>query len=276
MEAGTHRPAPDTEQTDVVFMLRFLDMPATARKSKRSVVEQDAESLVRAVEAARSSMGLTKAQLARRSQLPQETVRRLLSAAGGNPTLGTMLAILRPMGLGLQLANLPAPVDEAPTDPDLVRVWLAHLGAPLYGTSSLNKESVPRPERVLADALELARADATVARALPVAVWRARATLNMAELRRLAGQRGQARTLGFFLDLTSELSGDRSLARAARPLRQRRSSRRASQFFPVRSRMERRLAEAKTPAVARRWNFRMNMSVDSFASMFRKATEQPS
>jgi len=75
-----------------------------------------------------------------------------------------------------------------------------------------------------------------------------------------------------FLELTAELSGDRSLAREARPLaREERRRKRASQFFKLRSATERRLAELKTPAVARQWGFRMNMSGDSFASMFRKA-----
>jgi transcriptional regulator with XRE-family HTH domain len=234
---------------------------------------QEASGVMRAVEAARSSRGLTKAELARRSGIPPETVRRLLSTGSANPTLETVLGLLRPLGLGLGLAELPNPVEEAPADPELVRVWLAHLGAPLYGTSSMKRESVPRPEHVLAEALQLAREDATVARALPVAVWRTREAVDMAELRRMAAQRGQVRTLGFFLELTSELSGDTSLAREAHKVRPRSKPRRAVQFFRVRSRLERRLAEAKTPDVARRWNFRMNMSLDSFTSMFRKAKD---
>lgn len=130
---------------------------------------------------------------------------------------------------------------------------------------------VPRAEYVLAEALKLARQDATVARALPVALYRNRERLDLAELRRLAGERGEGRALGFFLELTAELAGDPSLARAARPLRPRRPRQRATQFFPVRSRLERRLAEDKTPSVARRWDFRMNMGLDTFEGMFRKA-----
>jgi DNA-binding phage protein len=237
-------------------------------------VEQEPAAVMRALEAARSARGLTKAELARRSQLPPETVRRLLSAGGGNPTLETVLGMLRSMGLGLKLAELPGAVEPARADPESVRVWLSQLGAPLFGTSATTVDEAPRPEYVLAEALELSRADAAVARALPLALWRSRSALNMAELRRLATERGQALTLGFFLELTAELSGDGSLRRAARPLRPPRKPRRARQFFRVRSRLERRLAEEKTPAVARRWNFRMNMSLDSFASMFRKAAEQ--
>ena len=108
-----------------------------------------------------------------------------------------------------------------------------------------------------------------MARALPFALYRTRKRLDFSLLRRLARERGQGRTLGFFLDLTAELSGDRSLAREARPLAgEARRRVRASQFFKLRSATERRLAELKTPPVARRWGFRMNMSADSFASMF--------
>jgi len=73
-------------------------------------------------------------------------------------------------------------------------------------------------------------------------------------------------------NVTHSWVGERSLAREARPLvREAPRRERASQFFKLRSATERRLAELKTPPAARRWGFRMNMSADSFASMFRKA-----
>jgi len=124
----------------------------------------------------------------------------------------------------------------------------------------------------LAEALALARRDSAVARVLPVVFHRLRRRLDFDVLRRMARERGQARVLGFFLELTSELSGNAVLAREARPLAgEARRRRRASQFFKLHSATERRLAELKTPPVARRWGFRMNMSSDSFASMFHKA-----
>jgi hypothetical protein len=43
-----------------------------------------------------------------------------------------------------------------------------------------------------------------------------------------------------------------------------------TQFFQPTTRRERQLAELKTPEVARKWGFRMNMGLDSFASMFEK------
>jgi hypothetical protein len=217
-------------------------------------------------------MGMSKAELARRGRLPPETVRRLLTSQEANPHLSLVVDLLRPAGLGLFVGKLDVPAENAPADPQRVQAWLAHVGAPLYGSTAVNASDVPPPEWVLAEGLALARDDATLARALPVALYRTRKRLDFSLLRRLARERGQGRTLGFFLDLTAELSGDRSLAREARPLlREARRRVRASQFFKPRSATERRLAELKTPPVARRWGFRMNMSADSFASMFRKA-----
>jgi hypothetical protein len=228
--------------------------------------------VLKALEGARARMGMSKAELARRGRLPAETVRRLLTSPDANPHFSMVADLLRPAGLGLFVGKRDVPAENAPADPERVQAWLAHLGAPLYGSTAVKASEVPPPERVFAEALPLARREAALARALPSALYRARNQLDFSLLRRLAKERGQARTLGFFLDLTAELSGDRSLAREARSLvREARRRERATQFFKLRSATERRLAELKTPAVARRWGFRMNLSADSFASMFRKA-----
>jgi len=230
---------------------------------------QDALSIL---ESARASMGMSKAELARRGRLPPETVRRLLTSKEVNPLFSMLADLLKPAGLGFFVGKVDVPPENAPADPELVQAWLAHLGAPLYGSTAVDRGDVPRPERVLAEALPLARREAAVARALPVAIYRTRKRLDFDSLRRMARERGHGRTLGFFLDLTAELSGDRALAREARPLAAgARRRKRATQFFRLRSATERRLAELKTPPAARRWGFRMNMSADSFASMFRKA-----
>jgi hypothetical protein len=224
------------------------------------------------LESARASMGMSKAELARRGRLPPETVRRLLTSNEANPHFSMVADLLKPAGLGLFVGKLEVPAENTPSVPDLVKAWLAHIGAPLYGSTAVMAADVPRPERVLAEALPLARREAAVARALPVALYRTRKRLDFDLLRRMARERGQGRTLGFFLDLSAELSGDWALAREARPLAaEARFRKRASQFFKVLSATERRLAELKTPPTARRWGFRMNMSADSFASMFSKA-----
>jgi len=189
-------------------------------------------------------MGMSKAELARRGRLPPETVRRLLTSNEANPHFSMVADLLKPAGLGLFVGKVDAPAENAPADPELVQAWLAHLGAPLYGSTAVEPADVPRPERVLAEALPLARREAAVARALPVALYRTRKRLDFDLLRRMARERGQGRALGFFLDLSAELSGDRALAREARPLAaEARRRKRASQFFKLRSATERRLAE---------------------------------
>jgi hypothetical protein len=231
-----------------------------------------ARDVLTTLESARAAMGMSKAELARRGRLPAETVRRLLTSRDTNPHFSMVADLLRPAGLGLFVGKLDVPAESARPAPELVQAWLAHLGAPLYGATAVKAADVPPPERVLAEALPLSRRDAAVARALPPALYRARKRLDFNLLRRLARERGQGRALGFFLDLTGELSGDVAFAREARALAADVSHRtRASQFFALRSATERRLAELKTPPAARRWGFRMNMSADSFASMFRKA-----
>jgi hypothetical protein len=197
-------------------------------------------------------------------------VRKLFTTPS-NPTLETVEVLAHSLGLKLALTPLEGPSDSDP-NAETLRTWLAYYGAPLYG-ASVAKE-VPPAEMVLTFALPLARQDPSVARALPVVFYMNRKTLNFARLRDLANERGQGRVLGFFLELTSRLSGDPSLARAARPLRPVEPRHNAIQFFAVRSKLERRIAEMRTPEVAKRWDFRMNMDLDTFASLFEKSLLQ--
>lgn len=222
--------------------------------------------ILRAVEGARASRGMSKAELARRGRVRPETVRQLLTDPDVNPTLSNVLDMLRPLGLGLAVAPLPKAPGEV--SPDMVRGWLAHYGAALYGPE-VDPSDVPPPETVLAEAMGLARASATVARALPLAFWKSRGGLSFHRLLAEGRRRGRARELGFFLDLTAQLSGDRAYERAAQKLRVR-PLRRPVQFFQPTTARERRLAELRTPEVARKWGFRMNMDMDSFESMFDK------
>jgi hypothetical protein len=65
---------------------------------------------------------------------------------------------------------------------------------------------------------------------------------------------------------------DANLHRAAKKLRVRPLSR-PTQFFQPTTARERKLAELRTPEVARKWSFRMNMEMDSFESTFNKGDE---
>lgn len=61
------------------------------------------DSLVRALEGARASRGVSKAELARRISAKPEIVRRLLTDTGGNPTLGTVLKVATALDCHLEL-----------------------------------------------------------------------------------------------------------------------------------------------------------------------------
>jgi transcriptional regulator with XRE-family HTH domain len=226
-----------------------------------------ASEVLHAIETARAARGVSKAELARRSRVRAQTVRRLLTDKSPNPTLTNVLDMLRPLGLGLGLVEVRP--DSAKSHADEVHAWLSFYGAPLYGSTTVDRRDVPGVEVALAEALKFSREDATLARAIPVALEKNRGQVALKLLRVEADRWRELRTLGFFLDLTAELAGDDAFKKeAARihaevPLR-------TAQFFRPTTKRERQLAELKTPAVARRWGFRMNMGLDSFASMFEK------
>jgi len=223
--------------------------------------------VLHALEGARVARGLSKAELARRSRLRSQTVRRLLTDTSPNPTLDVLLRLLRAVNLGLGFVELPA--GSVGVDRDELHGWLAFYGAPLYGAAALDGRRAPKAEVVLAEGLSASRRDATLARALPVAFWKNRKSLDFVALREEAERRNQTQALGFFLDLTAELSGDARLRRLAARLRAQPPGR-AVQFFRPTSARERQLAELRTPEAAKRWGFRMNLPLDSFASMFEK------
>lgn len=153
-----------------------------------------------------------------------------------------------------------------------VRGWLAGLGAPLL-VSRLPKGPVPSLEDVLARGLAQSHHDAAVARVLPLVLWRHRHQLDHGRLVRAATDRNERQSLGFFLEITGLLGGDPRLASLAAPLRDLRRAR-ARPYFPhARGRMALALARRKTPALARRWGYLMNMDLDSFASAFAKHGE---
>jgi len=175
------------------------------------------------------------------------------------------------MGLALVLREGGEPSPE-----DVLMGWLAHYGAPLYGCDVLEKELAREPEGVLVDGLVMSRESGTVARALPCAFWFCRDRLDLSLLRSVAVARRLGKVLGFFLELTSVLSGGWSRFEEISALLRTLYSptpllSRPEQFFRPTTRRERALAELCTPEVARRWGFRMNMDLDCFASMFRKA-----
>jgi hypothetical protein len=161
---------------------------------------------------------------------------------------------------------------EAPPEDDELRRRLRTLGAPLL-VDAAPARGAPPPELVIAEGARLARRDATLARALPVVIWRQREHLDWDRLRHEGRRVGEKHALGFFVELTGELGGDARLADEAAPLRDRRVRQLHDFFVGQKSAYERRLAELHTPAAARRWGFRMNQELESFVSTFQKAED---
>ena len=82
--------------------------------------------------------------------------------------------------------------------------------------------------------------------------------------------RDERQALGFYLELTGHLGGDRRLSRRASGLRDRRRTALRPFFSGGRGSFARAAAHEKSPALARRWGFLMNMELESFATAFRK------
>ncbi|MGH9248975.1 MAG: helix-turn-helix domain-containing protein [Acidimicrobiales bacterium] len=71
---------------------------AYSRARKR--IEQ-VDRVIRALDERREQLELSKAELARRAEMPPEAVRRLFSAERPNPTLQTLASIAEALGLEL-------------------------------------------------------------------------------------------------------------------------------------------------------------------------------
>jgi hypothetical protein len=168
-----------------------------------------------------------------------------------------------------ELAREAAVLPQPAADTDELRTWLSAAGAPLL-VARPAKGPGPSLEEVLAEGVALAHRDAGVARVLPLVLWRHRDTLDYDELVRQATLRNEDQALGFFLELTGKLGNERKLLARARSLRDGRRTRTRPFFARPLGRRELALARARTPALARRWGFVMNMDLESFASTFAK------
>ena len=130
-------------------------------------------------------------------------------------------------------------------------------------------------EETLAYGVALARKDPDVAQTWPVVLAKNRARVDLDRLETLVRRMGQKRALGFLLSLTGLLLKDPTLPAFARRFRDSRV-RSAQDFFTLaRGKRMQTLAEANSPEVAKEWLFRMNTSLESFRSHFRKFAGHP-
>jgi hypothetical protein len=169
-------------------------------------------------------------------------------------------------------ALVAAPAARPPDDPAArrVRSQLAALGAPVQH-EGVDSHGGGSTEETVVHGMHFAHRDPDVARSLPVCLYRQRDALDPVRLREHAIRLGEKRSLGFFLALTAELSGDRRFVAWTKPLRDRRWHAPRDFFYTAsRSRRRRQLADERTPSVARRWGWRMNMDLDVFRATFEK------
>lgn len=89
------------------------------------------DSLVNQLDNVRSSLGLTKAELARSLQLEPAALRRLFSAEQVNPTISTLADIASVLGLRVTLEPLSDSEDE-------------YLSRPLREGTAINSKKINR------------------------------------------------------------------------------------------------------------------------------------
>jgi len=143
-----------------------------------------------------------------------------------------------------------------------VRESLAAWGAPLAGVTRRRRFAL---EETLLRALDEARHDGTVLRVLPVVVARNLESIGWVELKEDARRKKLQQELGFLVDLTGVMLGRENVSARVRDLHDRR--RHKMRFFPEpKNRFEEELAKKRSPRVAERWGFWMNMSEESFRS----------
>jgi transcriptional regulator with XRE-family HTH domain len=75
------------------------------------------DSVVNALDEAREAAGLSKAELARAISAEPAVIRRLFSASGVNPTLGTLAEVAAALGMRVILEPLAAPDRKRLTEP---------------------------------------------------------------------------------------------------------------------------------------------------------------
>jgi|CXWL01.1.fsa_nt_gi DNA-binding transcriptional ArsR family regulator len=149
-----------------------------------------------------------------------------------------------------------------------VRGWLSRLGAPLPASDSTGP--LPPVEKVVADALVLAHSDATVARVLPLLLWRQRDSMCLERLVEQATKQNEGQALGYFLEMAGRLGKDPSLVNAAKLLVDRRRRRPRMFFSGPHGRHAIAAARARKSPVARRWGYLMNADEASYQSLFDK------
>lgn len=99
-------------------LARDLEDPTFLREYiTESVRIATIDAIINALDDARESAGLSKAQVARAIGAEPATIRRLFSSPGANPTLGTLAEVAAALGLRISVEPLSAGDRDAVTEP---------------------------------------------------------------------------------------------------------------------------------------------------------------
>ena len=150
-----------------------------------------------------------------------------------------------------------------------LRASLQELGAPLVLDVLPTFRSFPEQtlEETLVRASVQSKKDPSMARTLPLALFRNFDSLDPELLKYWATKLNAKQEVGMFLELSADLAKSPKLKKLSRNFKDKRVKE-TKDFFETSSPLMRKLSERNTPEVARRWKFRMNMSMDSFQSTF--------
>lgn len=163
---------------------------------------------------------------------------------------------------GLLEARLPQPKTAAELE-----AAATHFGAPLMRREGARSR---RLEETIAEGAKASRRDPTVFRALPVVVQKHWRVLNWDRLEDCARRANAKREVGLLLDLTGSLGDVPELSKRARARFTDHRWKCFEFFFEPRNGYEKKLAEARTPALVKRWKFHMNMDLPSMRSILEK------
>jgi hypothetical protein len=147
------------------------------------------------------------------------------------------------------------------------RPTLAAYGAPIKARFAPREDM--RLEEAVVRALGLVDEDTSVLLVLPLVLVKNEERLDAGALLGLAREANVTAELGMFLDLTSELSGRQWFREVARELTPHEAPPR---YYPEPrgGKHGRSLADERTPAVVRRWGFRMDASEEDLRHFLRK------
>lgn len=102
---------------DRYFATRMKDSAFASEYEAARYEIDTVDALVRALDAAREKAGMTKAVLAKRAGMPPEVIRRLFTASAPNPTLDTVVKLLRVLDCSLGLLPRVTPRRDRPSRP---------------------------------------------------------------------------------------------------------------------------------------------------------------